>query len=1028
MIEFYNAFISYKHAELDSKIAEDIHRSLERFHVPKSIRKKTGFKKIERVFRDKNELPITSDLSDTISNALEKSEYLIVICSPNTKESMWVPREIEYFLRNHSKKQILTVLAGGESKDVILDELRYDERVETDDTGEERTVKTSIEPLACDYRIPIKRARKEELPRLAAALLGCSYDELVGRQRQYRRRRRRVISGIVLTILLAFAGYMTYSRYRINKNYRDAMENRSRYLANESMRLMENDNRVEALQLALASLPSEDDDYSVTPESIKALIKASFAYKTPFAHGFDLVWDYSMQNTIIDFSLTSESDYLAAVDDEANVCVWNTNDHRKCVEINNNGAKGIKIAKDDSLLLWSETTVYNYTIPDGSLRWSYNLKDYKYYRNPILDAYDGTVYIQTKANIFQHIKLDDGSILESITLPDRCNDEDIIDYDFPVLSPDGTRMAVFGSTWQSNGVICVYDFLSGSFTYCIAEGDNILTLEWGNNNSLLVLFYEGYGSSDAMDNMSIVSNNNNCICCYDANSFIKKWSSNIVSRGVGGYSRWGVNIIRMGNNAFVISIADSAYKYDVNSGELILGGSVPGRIVSSEVSDNGNPMFYTNNGELVLFQPDKGTDVFGIVKGLSKDVKKAVCKKGFYVLDNNLSQIYYYRFDVYDDELTRIEDNMSYEYINGKYCCIEEGFMATIDKNANLNLYDVDKCEYLQTIPLSNYNSYSPSFHLLGIYNQKLYITNNKSYDDLECLIVDLNSFSIETKALGYPCSKQSYLAEGKIVYAEKNDLNTNLSVYDTVTGNKVVVPFDFDTEQTEYSMFISPVAGVVYCAVENKCEWLIDINKRTVLNINVSESWNGVTNVCENETGSQMAITDGDEIYVIDTAGNKKLSIDCEGKRPVGMAIERVNEDKYDTLLVAYNNCDLVRYELSTGSTLGVSSYAVGSIDENASFYFDKDKHQVYLLTDSYGIMNIIDTDTWTLHAYFWECLGYTGASDKYIVALDKEETYDYKLYYFNHYTLEDLKRKAKDILQTEEMSDEFKMMYAIK
>ena len=62
-------------------------------------------KKINRIFRDKDELPITSDLSDTIANALSDSDYLIVICSENTKDSAWVPREIEYFLKNHSKRR-----------------------------------------------------------------------------------------------------------------------------------------------------------------------------------------------------------------------------------------------------------------------------------------------------------------------------------------------------------------------------------------------------------------------------------------------------------------------------------------------------------------------------------------------------------------------------------------------------------------------------------------------------------------------------------------------------------------------------------------------------------------------------------------------------------------------------------------------------------------------------------------------------------------------------------------------------------
>ena len=85
MIDFYNAFISYKHAKLDTAIASHIQRKLEHYYVPHKLKKKIKHQKITRIFRDKDELPITSDLTETITNALRQAEYLIVICSTNTK-------------------------------------------------------------------------------------------------------------------------------------------------------------------------------------------------------------------------------------------------------------------------------------------------------------------------------------------------------------------------------------------------------------------------------------------------------------------------------------------------------------------------------------------------------------------------------------------------------------------------------------------------------------------------------------------------------------------------------------------------------------------------------------------------------------------------------------------------------------------------------------------------------------------------------------------------------------------------------
>ena len=54
----YNAFISYRHTEPDMYIAKKVHKGLETLKIPRGITKKTGKKRIERVFRDPEELPI----------------------------------------------------------------------------------------------------------------------------------------------------------------------------------------------------------------------------------------------------------------------------------------------------------------------------------------------------------------------------------------------------------------------------------------------------------------------------------------------------------------------------------------------------------------------------------------------------------------------------------------------------------------------------------------------------------------------------------------------------------------------------------------------------------------------------------------------------------------------------------------------------------------------------------------------------------------------------------------------------------
>ena len=97
----YDAFISYTHKELDIFVAETIHKKLERFHIPKKMREKCGKSSFSRIFRDQEELAVSPNLSEDICRALQNSEFLIVLCSPDAKDFSWVQREIEYFLKYH---------------------------------------------------------------------------------------------------------------------------------------------------------------------------------------------------------------------------------------------------------------------------------------------------------------------------------------------------------------------------------------------------------------------------------------------------------------------------------------------------------------------------------------------------------------------------------------------------------------------------------------------------------------------------------------------------------------------------------------------------------------------------------------------------------------------------------------------------------------------------------------------------------------------------------------------------------------
>ena len=113
----YRAFISYSHQ--DRTWGEWLHRALEHYRVPKRLVGRTGRygaipKRLTPIFRDKDELPTAIDLGQVINEALQQSDCLIVICSPQAAASRWVNEEILTFKRMGRGDRVLELIVDGE--------------------------------------------------------------------------------------------------------------------------------------------------------------------------------------------------------------------------------------------------------------------------------------------------------------------------------------------------------------------------------------------------------------------------------------------------------------------------------------------------------------------------------------------------------------------------------------------------------------------------------------------------------------------------------------------------------------------------------------------------------------------------------------------------------------------------------------------------------------------------------------------------------------------------------------------------
>lgn len=192
------AFISYSHA--DEGHATWLQSALERWKVPRRLvgvegRFGTIPERLGKVFRDRDELPSASSLSDEIQAALAASETLVVICSPAAARSRWVNEEIRSFKALGKAQRVLALIVDGEpwasdradqsDEECFPEALRY----AVDDAGELTRERTEL--VAADLR-PGKDGRHAALLKLVAGILGVGFDTL--RQREAQRRQRRLLA------------------------------------------------------------------------------------------------------------------------------------------------------------------------------------------------------------------------------------------------------------------------------------------------------------------------------------------------------------------------------------------------------------------------------------------------------------------------------------------------------------------------------------------------------------------------------------------------------------------------------------------------------------------------------------------------------------------------------------------------------------------------------------------------------------------------------------------------------------------
>jgi len=265
----YQAYVSYSHK--DEKWATWLHKKLEAYRVPRHlVGRKTSSgvipRRIAPVFRDRDDLPTSNDLSTSVNEALRRSANLIVICSPAATQSRWVNEEILAFKRLGRSARIFCLIVEGDPGESFPEALCLHH-----DADGELTYKPA-EPIAADARSG-KDGKSDALLKLVAGIIGVGFDALKQRDLHRRHHRMVAVTATALSVMVLTLGLAI----RATIAEREALESRAQAESQISFMLGDLRDRLEPVgkldsldavgDRAIEYFESIEED-SLTPETL----------------------------------------------------------------------------------------------------------------------------------------------------------------------------------------------------------------------------------------------------------------------------------------------------------------------------------------------------------------------------------------------------------------------------------------------------------------------------------------------------------------------------------------------------------------------------------------------------------------------------------------------------------------------------------------------------------------------------------------------------------------------------------------
>lgn len=189
------AFISYSHK--DVKEAKWLHKHLEYYKLPSDIFNEydENNRYLRPVFRDKEDIG-TGVLKSVLRKELEVSEYLIIICSPNSAQSTYVSQEAQVFIEQGRIDHIIPYIIDGVPKSGGEKECFPESLINhVDQFPDDELLGANINEVG----------RPKAFIRVVSSLLNVEFDTLWKRHKREQKKRL-----FVLSLLFLFLLFFTY--------------------------------------------------------------------------------------------------------------------------------------------------------------------------------------------------------------------------------------------------------------------------------------------------------------------------------------------------------------------------------------------------------------------------------------------------------------------------------------------------------------------------------------------------------------------------------------------------------------------------------------------------------------------------------------------------------------------------------------------------------------------------------------------------------------------------------------------------